>query len=342
VEPAFANHLNTGAAFFKHDVYASSGVHRVGEMEGPDFGGSLRHVECEDCHEPHEATRGPASSPFLQREMTGTSGADPVWSAVGAPAGYVWLPDAGREYQVCFKCHSSFTTLPTYLPDGWDGTVYVADGLRKLTSANPLQIPDSRDMAQEFNPYQASYHPVAAQGQNLDIASGAFVPGWSADSLVYCSDCHRNPNPGAEGNGPHGSPLLHLLAGAVDYQTAAPDAPLYAGGELCFDCHDEQDYTGNGGDSNFHRGNRNLHGQHTNNATCYLCHDSHGSEQLHLLNLDVSILDGTDTYLLPGYDGLPTNSQTVWQISPDGSEKTCWIVCHSHDHSRSSYPNLHD
>jgi hypothetical protein len=270
--------------------------------------------------------------------MNWTSGVDPLWAASGAPSGYSWLPQAEREYQVCLKCHASFTSLPTYAPAGWDGTTYVADGLPKLTATTGEQIPDSRDMAQEFNPYNASFHPVAAQGRNQGIPEGAFVPGWSAASLVYCSDCHSNASSGA----PHGSALLHLLSGQADYQTAASSSPRSAGGELCFDCHDREDYVANGSDSNFRRGNRNLHGQHADDATCYLCHDSHGSEQRHLLNLDTTALNGTSTYLLPGYDGLPTNSQTFWQISPDGSEKNCWLVCHSHDHTSSPYPNLVD
>jgi predicted CXXCH cytochrome family protein len=341
VEAAFGQ-ANTVSAIFKHDVAGTSGVHRVGEAQGSDLGGANRHVECEDCHEPHEATRGPAGAPMLQREMNDVSGVDPLWTAAGAPAGYTWLDRAEREYQVCFKCHASFTTLPAYLPDGWDGSSIVADGLRKLTASDPEQVPDSRDLAQEFNPYNASFHPVAAQGRNQSVAAGAFVAGWSSTSLVYCSDCHSNPDPAAGGSGPHGSPLLHILTGQADYQTADADAPAMTGSEVCFACHDAADYTGNGSDSNFRRVNRNLHSQHGDNAACYLCHDSHGSEQRHLLNLDLSIGASSNTYLLPGYDGQPTDSQTFWQISPDGSEKTCWLVCHGHNHSGSSYANVSD
>ena len=61
---------------------------------------------------------------------------------------------------------------------------------------------------------------------------------------------------------------------------------------------------------------------------------------LHLLNLDMSIEADPTTYLLPGYDGQATNSQSYWQISPDRTEKTCWLVCHGRDHSNRSYPNL--
>ncbi len=161
---AFANYTNTDTRFFKHDIAATNGVHRLGQMSGIDFGGAQRHVECEDCHEPHDATRGETSPPSLQREMTHAPGVDPVWSGPGAPFTFAWLPQAEREYQVCFKCHSSFTDMPTYIPDGWDGSTYVADGLRKLTYSGDSQVPDSRDMAAEFNPYNASFHPVVTLG----------------------------------------------------------------------------------------------------------------------------------------------------------------------------------
>ena len=342
IQPAFTNYTNTDTRFFKHDVAATAGVHRLGETDGSDFGGANRHIECEDCHEPHEATRGPAGPPMLQRESNYTAGVDPGWTMPGAPVFFTWLPQAEREYQVCFKCHATFTTLPTYPPDGWDGSDYVPDGLRKLTYAGADQVPDRRDMAQAFNPYNASFHPVVATGRNQNIPPGSFVPGWSASSLVYCTDCHTNANAATEGDGPHGSPLLHLLGGSADYQTADPDDPSYTGDELCFTCHDEADYIGNGPDTNFYRGNRNLHDQHSNNGSCYLCHDTHGSEQLHLINLDTSIELDSATYFLPGYDGQPTNSQTFWQISPSGTEKTCWIVCHGRDHGDRPYPNFGD
>ena len=59
-------------------------------------------------------------------------------------------------------------------------------------------------------------------------------------------------------------------------------------------------------------------------------------------NLDISIELDSNTYFLPGYDGQATDSQSFWQISPDRSVKTCWLVCHDHDHSRSSYANIGD
>ncbi len=324
VQPAFTSYTNTATRIFKHDIASLNGVHRVGQNTGASFGGANRHVECEDCHEPHEATRGSASAPMIQRVMNYVSGVDPVWNAAGAPASYTWLPQAQREYQVCFKCHSSFTTLPTYQPDGWIMTsattgTYFADGLRKLTSTDPLQVLDSRDKALEFNPYHTSFHPVVAKGRNTTINASTFVAGWSVNSLVYCTDCHTNGSPATGGNGPHGSPMLHLLWGTNNYETGMPNnkwPPL--GGEVCFKCHKYSVYVQGGAGSGFP-----YHSYHINGsgsfavASCYECHDSHGSGNQHLINFNAQ-------YVTPdsGY-----NSQTAWVAN--GNTRTCYLTCHS-------------
>jgi predicted CXXCH cytochrome family protein len=93
----------------------------------------------------------------------------------------------------------------------------------------------------------------------------------------------------------------------------------------------------------FRRNTRNLHRAHANNASCYQCHDSHGSEQRHLLNLDTSLNDQNPELLvfLAGYDQQPKNSQSFWQILPNGGTKTCFIECHNQNHTRRgwTYPN---
>ena len=188
---------------------------------------------------------------------------------------------------------------------------------------------------------------MVAQGRNQNIPAASFVAGWSQTSMVYCTDCHSNPNATVEGDGPHGSPSLHLLNGLSDYQTASPDnppAPPYTGQEVCFNCHRYEVYvtgTDPASNTNFRRNTRNLHQRHADNGSCFLFHDSHGSEQLHLINFDTSVVDA-QTFFLNGYDGQPTDSQSFWQISPGGTDKTCWLVCHNRDHSRRQYPNISD
>jgi predicted CXXCH cytochrome family protein len=330
IQPAFANNTNTATSFFKHDVAATNGVHQVSESTFDQFSGANRHVECEDCHEPHQATRGSAYPPFLQRVMNGVSGVNPSWTSAGLPAGYTFMPQAEREYEVCFKCHSSFAILPAYSPDGWNGTAYVANGLPKMTSTDGNQVLDSRDMAREFNPYNASFHPVTAQGVNQNIPAGSWTPGsgMSSASLIYCSSCHNNPDPSTQGLGPHGSSRLHILQGGANYTTVdARQTPNSQ--EVCFQCHNYATYAGSGSgtDTNFRIGSDNLHSKHVagQGASCYACHDSHGSEQLFLINFDVTVVTPN-----PG-----RNSQTAYVPTTNGG--SCALSCHGKIHEPLSY-----
>ncbi len=324
VQPAFTSYNNTSTSIFKHDVYAVNRVHNVGENMGGSFGGANRHVECEDCHEPHDATRGSTSPPALQAEMLAVSGVDPQWAGIGLPSGYTWMVQAEREYQVCLKCHSGFAALPAYRPDGWNGSAIVANGLFKLDNSSTRQVPDYRDMAIEFNPNNASFHPVVAQGRNQSIPSGSFVNGWSQTSLTYCSDCHNNSNAASQGTGPHGSPRLHILDQSSNYTTVDNNIRP-ASGEICFKCHDYTTYAGDGVGSNtlFRDGSDNLHKKHVaeERAPCYLCHDTHGSEQLHLINFDTSRVSIT---------GTNRNSQNAWELV--GNTRTCYLSCHNKSH----------
>ncbi len=320
---------NSNTAIYRHSISMANGVHQINENSPASFSGGNRHVECEDCHEPHETTRGPASAPAIPLVMNEVSGANPIWSGDGAPTGYNWLPQANREYQACFKCHSSYTTLPNYSPDGWNGSAPVANGLRKLTSTDPNQVQDHRDLAQEFNPNNGSFHPLAAQGRNQSIPAASFVNGWSQSSLLYCSSCHNNPNATTQGLGPHGSPLLHILSGTLNYTSV--DGRIPASGEVCFNCHSYSTYVTNSSttETNFRKGGDNLHRTHASqNATCYTCHDTHGSEQLHLINFNTA-------YVTP-LNG--TNSQSAWvEITSGNGGGGCFLTCHNEIHNPLTY-----
>ena len=337
VQGAFSNYSNTNATggitppitrYFKHDITLTNNLHQFGESDSSAYSGTNRHVECEDCHDPHEATRGSASPPLIQRVMNWVAGADPAWldNTPGVPSAYTWLPHADREYQVCMKCHSSYTSLPGYRPDGWNGNSYVANGLRKLDTSSNSQIADSRNLAKEFNPNETSYHPVAALGRNQSMPSSSFVNGWSQTSLTYCSDCHTNANVGNQGVGPHGSPQLHILRGSANYTTV--DGQVPASGELCFVCHNYSVYVSSGTTSatNFREGTDNLHNKHvTKRISCYTCHDTHGSEQLHLINFNADAMTFTNG----------RNSQTAWYATANGGG--CFLACHGTEHNPRTY-----
>jgi len=195
-----------------------------------------------------------------------------------------------------------------------------------LTSTDPFQVPDQRDLAAAFNPNLASFHPVVTLGRNQNIQASTFVSGWSQSSMVYCTDCHQNPSSATQGTGPHGSPLLHILDGQANYSTVVQNqSPRVSDQEVCFICHSYQAYvTGDIETSNFRD-----HKKHLNEdwgVTCYTCHNSHGSEQLHLINFDASVM----TFL----NG--TNSQTAWYETGNGGGG-CWLVCHGKAHDPLEY-----
>jgi predicted CXXCH cytochrome family protein len=329
VQASFTAVTNTTTRFFKHDIAATTGIHSPLENTATAFGGANRHIECEDCHSPHTATRGSAVPPNIQLVMKGATGVDPIWTAAGAPGGYNWQTSSTREYQVCFKCHSGYTTLPSYQPDGWNGTAYVTNGLRKLTNAAASQIQDSRNLAQEFNPNNNSFHPLAAVGQNQSIPAASFVNGWTQTSLVYCSSCH---NTNAAPVGPHGAANVHILKGTANFSTVDnTNQTRPAAGEVCFQCHAYATYVNGGAASttNFRNGtNNNYHTFHAPFGTCYTCHDSHGSEQKHMINFDAAAMT---------FNG-GRNSQNAWvEVTTGNGGGSCYVSCHGKNHNPETY-----
>lgn len=350
VAAAFNNYTNTTTAFFKHDVSVDKGLDHGKEVFPSAFGGSNRHIECGDCHEPHEdAYPNTATAPAVKSSQRGGTGVEPTYNGTGAPTVFSFISQVANEYQTCFKCHSSYTSLPTYIPDGWGCTTnncaartQVPDGLRKLTRTANGQTGDTRDLAKAFNLNNASFHPLLAVGKNTTMVAASFVNGWGVNSRVYCSDCHTNATPATNGVGPHGSPLLHILdgssAGDTNYstlsQTSMNGEPLVPNTEICFKCHDYNTYVGNSSAANTHFRNggatgNNLHYGHMNNGytrtTCYTCHNSHGGNNAHLVNFDASV----------AVPNAGRTSETAWVWN--GTSGSCYLSCHGGTHNPFTY-----
>jgi predicted CXXCH cytochrome family protein len=251
---------------YKHPI-ATSGKHAASENNSSAFGftpTNNRHAECIDCHNAHVAKREgsprintPPDAPNTMRGVSrvsvtnGTAGIAPIYTYRGPSD--TTLPFA--EYEVCFKCHSSWTTRP----------------------ANQV------DLALLFNSNNPSYHPVEAQGKNININVNAFVNGWNATKLMYCSDCHGNDDLNPIVRGPHGSAHDNIL---TSNYPASSGARTMASNELCFNCHRYDTYANDGASSTikgYSRFNPPTHSEgHTYHVArrrypCYACHDSHGS-----------------------------------------------------------------
>lgn len=252
---------------FRHPVGTVTGRHR-GALESlpADFSVAPldnRHAECADCHDPHMVSSdrpGPPPAPALSRVNLGVSrvlvqngpaGAPPTFTFV---AGSDTLTAPVAEYQLCFKCHSSWTTQPT----------------------------GQTDLARELNPANASYHPVEAAGRDPNIAAAAFVSGWNASSLTRCGDCHGSDFDGAP-RGPHGSSFRHILKRS--YQASSQPRRMNPD-ELCFSCHAYDVYANPAAPEAMRSASRfnapgatQGHAEHVGlrDVPCYACHVTHGA-----------------------------------------------------------------
>jgi predicted CXXCH cytochrome family protein len=271
--PALTNvHMELSKPF-RHPVTDVSGRHTgASEALSSDFAAApinRRHAECEDCHNPHVAhgdRSGPPLAPALSNRNLGVSRVRPQNGAAGVPPAFEFLAGSDTltaplaEYQLCFKCHSSWTAQPS----------------------------GQTDLALELNPANPSYHPVEEAGRDPFLAPQSFVPGWSASSLTRCGDCHGSDD--GQVAGPHGSAYRFILRRPY---TASPQTSMMAPDEICFSCHAYDVYANpmapasTAAASRFSKpGAVEGHAEHvgTRGVPCYGCHVTHGSAtEKHLL-----------------------------------------------------------
>ena len=160
------------------------------------------HVECADCHNPHEALAGTSpGAPRIKPAMKGASGQ----AAYGQ--GFI---EATTEYEVCYKCHSSRNPAKG-----------VVDRV----------IPDN-DIAWAFNPANPGFHPVQVIGKNPSVPS--LVQNLFVTSIIYCTDCHGTDTP-TRARGPHGSAFRPLLVRNYTSTDNTPESTQAY--DLCYGCH---------------------------------------------------------------------------------------------------------
>lgn len=247
---------------YRHPTADYSGRHTWTEGGTPAaFGTVNRHAECEDCHNSHVASADPTApvAPTASNAIRGVGRVAVTNGAAGTLPTYTYRGPTDTtapvaEYQMCFKCHSSWTTQPA----------------------------GQSDTAVQFSSNNPSYHPVEAPGKNTNVNPNAFVNGWSGPSTMYCGDCHTSDD--VTVRGPHGSQYRYLLK---QPSFASSSRRTMASTELCFNCHSfntyanpaatttQQNYSrfgASGGDNEGHTSHVSGH-----QAPCYACHGSHAS-----------------------------------------------------------------
>ena len=271
--------------FSVHPIADTTGIHDPTEdiVNGP------RHVECADCHNAHAAKSQAAIAP----------------SASGALAGVKGITSAGtlinpltKDYELCFRCHADSISRGPALVN------------RQFVQTNTRL---------EFDPGNASYHPIVSAGKNPNVPS--LISPMTTATIMYCGDCHNNdqgPGNGGSGpKGPHGSnyrPILERQLDLTDDTTESPAA--YA---LCYKCHSRSSILAN---ESFPTHYRHVV---TDKIACTSCHDPHGVQNAaHLINFNRD-------YATPSSRGL---LEFVDQGTLHGN---CSMTCHGHDHDRVAY-----
>ncbi len=280
--------------FSRHPVERYTGMHDP--TENPLS--MAEHVECVDCHDPHRSySSGAAIPPNIGGSMQGASGL----SSTGVP-----LKEAQFAYEVCYKCHA------------WHDSFALPTVDRVLRNSN---------VADEFSPNNASYHPVEAQGKNMNVPS--LVQPLTTSTLVRCTDCHGT-DAGSGPRGPHGSAYRPLLVRNYNTTDGATESPVaYA---LCYECHNRSSILA---DESFEEHKKHIDDE---NTPCSVCHDAHGvsatqsspQNSTHLINFDRDIV------------GPSEKAQSGPIFEDRGFERgSCTLKCHGEDHDDEDYDGSH-
>lgn len=217
------------------------------------------------------------TAPGVVKNVSGVQvGTRPAWTALPADSPtYTFTKSITKEYELCYKCHSSYSYGST--PPTVNGHL-------------------ETDLAQQFNPNNPSYHPVEDKTKlnwsNLTVenfnTNSPFRKANVGNQKMYCFDCHGDDQLQADGytgvvRGPHGSNNNYLLKKPYDKGTANA-----VKNDLCLLCHAASVYdatgTGNAGGTNFKNGTTNLHLKHRNDfypsyaggSGTWFCGDCHG------------------------------------------------------------------
>jgi predicted CXXCH cytochrome family protein len=250
-----SNIANEVTKTYRHSVTDQNriGVHAPEE----DFLQTVtHHVECEDCHNPHQVKNTTAAAPLVSGRNIGVQGI----TATGAKTA-----NATNLYEICFKCHG----------DTLNNVIATPEITRQFPELNTRL---------EFNASLSS-HPVI---RNINNTSPSLLPPYNNGTItnLYCTDCHGSDNQTATGaHGPHGSSNKHLLVANYNTLDGPESADAYA---LCYKCHNRSDFITVTAGPNF------KHFKHVVNAaaSCATCHDSHSSSGYgRLINFNTNVVE---------------------------------------------------
>jgi hypothetical protein len=273
--------------------------------------------------------------------VNGPAGSAPAYTTLDGETDKVTL-----EYQLCFKCHSGAATLLPPVP------------------GKPSK--DALDKGVEFNPANASFHPVEAAGKNQTPKMSASLAGsspyklwnFTIGSTVRCMNCHASgttpdttpapvPSPGSVA-APHTSTNRGILLKNYKDRVLKTTDEIYSAGDfaLCYVCHGEAPFSSETATAT----NFKLHGLHVSglgglgaggtdidtagdgqgNALCAECHF-----RIHSTTNKVGEAGGSR--LVNFAPNVQPNGTTLsWTTTTTGSG-SCTLTCHGEPHSGYNY-----
>ncbi len=242
-----------------------------GHVENEPLPAKVKHVECVDCHNPHQAgyqgvplgSPNPAllpaaTPPEINGALRGVRGVD--------ESGKTEVTPATAEYQVCFKCHA------------------YTNAIFKKFIDRPVRQTDELDESLRFAAGNMSYHPVI--GSRQGAGRSLLLQYRTTMTRIYCCNCHS----------PMGADEPHMLTGKNSETYPSSDKTY----PLCFSCHD-QDYLLNPMRPP-NAPSVALHKAHVldhpgKEAPCSACHDPHGvATNPHLINFDTRYAGAAAVY----------------------------------------------
>ena len=341
------------ASFYRHDATVTTS-HVLGSND--EFGGVLnRHTECSDCHDPHQTAAVDATTPAadvawpLSGRLTGVSGVAVSNGTAGSTPSYTFLDGKATkvsfEYQLCFKCHSGYTNL--------------------LSNSGVQPSQNMTDVAVEFNPANASTHPVEGPGTNAtqkmkDSLAGTWTGKlwtFSVDgangvpNTVRCTNCHASSksavagDPGADLS-PHTSGYRGLLIRNYRDRELLSSSESYSDNDfaLCYTCHNPAPFNSDTSTAT----NFSDHFKHMTDVkgsgTSSTSIDVAGAGAGHAICAECHFtLHSTATAASPytrlvnfGPNVTPYNGVLAWTSTSEG-HGTCTLVCHGKRHDGTSY-----
>ena len=349
---------NLTRQYYRHDtVGATVTTAHISAGKNEFEGVSNRHSECGDCHNPHQVNNAVATTTptgvAISGRLAGMSGVSVVNGAAGTAPTYPFLdglsPESSitREYQLCFKCHSGFTTLSS-------------NG-----SFGPSRY--RLDQGIEFNPNNESYHPIEAPGKNTTAAMTASLAGTSpykqwtftTGSTIRCVNCHASSTnynlvtpPAANGDLPmHTSKNPGILLQNYRNRELKPRGVAYDASDfaLCYMCHAEAPFRNRDSNAtNFREHERHVSGL-SGNTTSATSIDQPGAgggkaicAECHFRQHSTALSDQTVPQVAgPGLVSFAPNVTASSGVRSWTREETgrgsCTLTCHGKDHDRRGY-----